>query len=265
MEKKTHSHLIWKIVKKLFLYFLIFFLFVMLMDLVVMPIYTKHGEEYELPDVTDKPYQEALEILQSEGFHPIIQDSVYDEQFAPGHIVQQNPLPFTRVKKGRRVYLVVSIGEKPRYVPKLIGLTPQDAKFRLKDEGLELNKVIYAFSDIYPRGVVINQSIPPGEMVKKNQKINITVSLGPAPTSLEIPNLVGKSLESARKELEAVGVRIGRIKYVYKPNLVPGTILNQSVSPGVNASRVDSLDLIVSTDEAPSSSGTQNQNQDQDQ
>ncbi len=256
MKKNTHSSFWVRWIKKTLLYLGIFVLLVLLMDFIVMPLYTKHGWEYELPDVTDKPLEEAMEILKADGFHPIIQDSVYDEQFPPGHIVQQNPLPFTRVKKGRRVYLVVSIGEKPHYVPRLIGLTPQDAKFRLKDEGLELNRIIYAFSDMYPRGVVINQSIPPGEMVKKNQKINITVSLGPAPTSLEVPNLVGKSLESARKELEAVGIRLGRIKYVYKPNLVPGTILNQSVSPGVNASRVDSLDLIVSTDEKSDQSET---------
>lgn len=239
---------------KSFLSLIGFLLFVMLMDSVIMPLYTKHGQEYELPDVTDKPVTEAVETLTGEGFHPILQDSVYDEHFPPGYVVQQNPLPFTRVKKGRRVYLVVSIGEKPRYMPKLIGLTPQDAKFRLKDEGLTLNQIVYEFSDFYPRGVVINQSIPPGEAVTKDQKVNITVSLGPAPSSLEVPNLVGKSLESARKELEAVGVRVGKVKYVYKPNLLPGTILNQSVPPGSSAAKVDSLNLIVSTDQPPQDS-----------
>lgn len=240
-----------KLLKNAGLAFILFVLFVILMNFVVMPWYTKHGEEYELPDVTDRPLAEAIEMLKGEGFHPIIKDSVYDEQFAPGSVVQQNPLPFSRVKKGRRVYLVVSIGEKPRYVPRLIGLTPQDAEFRLKEEGLSLNRVVYEFSDFYPRGVVINQSVPPGEIAQKNQKINITVSLGPAPTSLEIPNLVGKSLESAKKELEAVGVSLGHIRYTYKPNLVPGTVLKQSVAPGKAAVKVDSINLLVSTDQPP--------------
>ena len=146
---------------------------------------------------------------------------------------------------------MVSIGEKPRYVPRLKGLTPQDAEFRLKEEGLSINRIVYEFSDLYPRGVVINQSVPPGEVAEKNQKINITVSLGPAPTSLEIPNLKGKSLERARKELEAVGVKIGRIRYTYKPNLVPGTVINQSVTPGKAAVKVNSIDLMVSTDQPP--------------
>ncbi|HFE64033.1 MAG TPA: PASTA domain-containing protein [Caldithrix sp.] len=238
-----------RLVIKLIIFFIGLILFTLLMDLVVMPFYTKHGKELELPDVTDVPKDEAFEILEAEGFRPILQDTVYNEQFAPGIIVQQNPLPFSRVKRGRRVYLVMSIGEKPRYVPKLIGLTPQDAEFRLREEGLRLKNKYYDFSPFYMKGVVINQSVPPGEIARKNQNINITISLGPAPTSQNIPNLVGKSLSSAQKELEAVGVRVGIVKYMYRSNLVPGTVLNQSVSAGQKAIMADSVNLIVSTDQ----------------
>ncbi|MFZ0389821.1 MAG: PASTA domain-containing protein, partial [Calditrichia bacterium] len=211
---------------------------------------------FELPDVTDRTLQEAEEVLNSEGFEPLIEDSVYDEKFAPGNVVRQTPMPYSMVKKGRRVYLVVSIGERPHYMPKLIGSTPQDAEFRVKEEGLVMNRVVHAYSDFYPRGVVINQSVPPGEEVKRNQKINITVSLGQAPTSIQVPNLMGKSLESARKELQAIGLNLGAVKYTYRPNLVPGTILRQSVSPGQNAATVDSLELVVSTDQEEQEKGT---------
>ncbi len=240
-----------KVIGRALIFLAGFILFVLLMDFIVMPWYTKHGESVELPDVTDKGVEEGISVLDEGGFEPVIQDSVYDEQFAPGKIIQQNPLPFSRVKEGRRVYLVVSIGEKPRYMPQLIGLTPQDAEFRLKEQGLTMNQVFYEFSDFYPRGVVINQSVPGGEEVEKNQRVNITVSLGQAPTSQEIPNLVGKSLETAEKELENLGVPLGRIKYSYRPKLVPGTVLNQSVAAGKSAVKTDSVDLIVSTDQPP--------------
>ena len=235
----------------LFILMLFLLAFAVLMDYVVMPFYTKHGKEYELPDVTDRPIEEAMEILEADDFIPLIQDSVYDETISPGYVIQQNPLPFSLVKDGRRVYLVVSIGEKPIFIPQLVGLTPQDAQFRLRDQSLRLNQTFYEFSDFYPRGVVINQSIPAGNQVRKNQRVNITVSLGTAPTSLVIPNLVGQSLETAEKELEAINVRIGTIKYAYRPKLVPGTILRQSVSAGANAARVEELHLLVSSDVPP--------------
>jgi beta-lactam-binding protein with PASTA domain len=222
-----------------------------IMDMLLMPLYTKHGKEYELPDVTDKPVDEAVDILKQNGFYPIIKDSVYDEHFSPGSVIQQNPLSYSLVKKGRRVYLVVSIGEKPIYMPKLIGLTPQDAEFKIKEANLVLNQVIYDFSDFYHRGVVINQSVPAGDMVEKNKRINITVSLGPAPTSMEVPNLIGRSIQAAQKELDVVGIRVGHVKRIYRPRLVPGTVVNQSISAGTNATKVDSINLLISTDKPP--------------
>jgi eukaryotic-like serine/threonine-protein kinase len=256
MEQKISSSMKEKVLSKKFfkrilLGLLVLFGFLLLMDFVIMPLYTKHNWEYELPDVTDRPVTEAIEILDSCGFVPLIKDSVYDEKFSPGSVIQQNPLPFSKVKSGRRVYLIISIGEKPIYVPALIGLTPQDAEFRLREQELNLNQVFYEFSDFYPRGVVISQSLPAGEVAQKNQRVNITVSLGVAPTSFEIPNLVGKSLETAEKELEAIGVKITKVKYSYRPQLVPGTILNQSLEAGTNAAKVESISLLVSTDQPP--------------
>lgn len=223
-------------------------IFVGLLDKLVMPWYTKHGEEYELIDVTTRPLPEAIEVLKDEGFNPVVVDSVYDVNYSPGVVVRQNPLPFTRVKKGRRIYLVVSISDKPIYMPNLIGATVKDAEFRLKDHSLELNRIIYDFSEFYASGVVINQSAPAGESVERNQKINLTVSLGPPPASMEVPTLVGKSLIHVRKELEAIGVAIGEIKYQYRPNLVPETVVAQSVPAGTAVARVDSINITVSTD-----------------
>lgn len=240
-----------KFFKKLLLVFSILCGLLLLMDFVIMPLYTKHGWEYELPDVTDRPVTEAMEILDSCGFVPLIKDSVYDEKFSPGSVIQQNPLPFSKVKSGRRVYLIVSIGEKPRYVPALIGLTPQDAEFRLREQELNLNQIFYEFSDFYPRGVVISQSLPAGEIAQKHQSVNITVSLGVAPTTFEIPNLVGKSLDTAEKELEAIGVKIAKVKYSYRPQLVPGTVLNQSIDAGTSAAKIESISILVSTDQPP--------------
>lgn len=234
--------------RKALYYFIGFVAFLMFMDFVVMPLYTKHGEEYELPDVTEKPLDESMELLEGDGFNPVIQDSTYDANYPPNVVIRQNPLPFTMVKKGRRIYLVVSIGEKPIYMPSLIGSTLKDAEFRIKDQDLVLNRTIYEFSEYYPNGVVINQSVPAGDNVERNQRVNITVSLGPPPSSQEIPNLVGKSMNYVRKELETIGVKIGEIKYQYRPNLVPETVVAQSVSAGTPVTKANTIDLTVSTD-----------------
>jgi len=237
-----------KLLRKILFIFIGFILFIILIDQLAMPLYTKHGKEYELPDVTEKALTEAVELLEGEGFDPVIADSVYDANYSPGVVIRQNPSPYTLVKKGRRIYLVTSIGEKPIYMPNLIGATLKDAEFRLKDQSLALNRTIYEFSEFYPNGVVINQSVPAGEDIERNQRINITISLGPPPTSQEVPNLVGKSMTYVRKELETIGIKIGQVKYQYRPNLVPETVVAQSVSAGTPAAKVDSINVTISTD-----------------
>ncbi|MCB0305402.1 MAG: PASTA domain-containing protein [Calditrichaeota bacterium] len=227
-------------------------LLVLFMDYLVMPWYTRLGEEYQLPDVTVKQISQAQDILREEGFKPIVQDSAYDSDYAPGVVLRQNPEPFTTVKKGRRVYLVVSSGEKPIYMPDLIRESLTNAELRLKEMGLVLNHKYLEFSEAIPYpGVVIRQSVPPGDLVRAGKGINLTVSLGPPPDSQEVPRLVGKSLEQALKELEAVGIPRDSIavRESYKPNLVPFTVIAQSVPESTPSIDVGRIELTISTDE----------------
>lgn len=235
-----------------------FVLFMLLLDSVIMPWYTRLGDEYELPDVTEKPVEAAKEILDENGFIPIIQDSVYHAFYPPGTVTRQNPTSYSTVKRGRRVYLIVSAGAKPVYMPNLIAETLTNAELKLREVGLRLGAVYRDYSAQYPyRGVVINQSVQPGERVLADTPINLTISLGPPPSSLNVPNLAGKSLESAVQELAALGIASDQIiqKYRFRPNLVPNTVIAQSAPPGTPVSEVGVIELTVSTDQV---SGEQN-------
>lgn len=229
----------------------------LIFDFLLLPFYTRHGAEYQLPDVTEKSQIAATDILSNNGFLPIVQDSVFDATYPKGTVVRQNPSPYATVKKGRRVYLVVSDGEKPIYMPYLIKESLTNSELILKESGLQLGNTYWAYSRSLPyRGVVIRQSIPSGDLVKAGQTVNLTVSLGPPPSSQEMPNVVGKSLEAALKEIEAVGVSVNNIsiKSRYRPNLVPATIISQSVGSGTAVQDIKALTLVVSTDRIPQDS-----------
>jgi beta-lactam-binding protein with PASTA domain len=102
---------------------------------------------------------------------------------------------------------------------------------------------------------VIWQSVPPGELIGKNMAVDLTVSLGEPPSSKTVPNLVGKSMGSALRELEALGLAKEQIlvKYRYLPNLVPNTVVSQSVAAGKPLMDVEMIELVVSTDKIPGS------------
>lgn len=228
------------------LYILLFILLVILMDKVVMPYYVRLGDETELPDVEELPLAEAKNKLQAEGFTVIVADSVYNANSEIGTVVEQMPLPYSTVKRGRNVYLTVSIGEKPIIMPNLFYKSPREAELILKSNGLELASTFYEYNDISLEGVVIAQSYPQGQVVKAGTKISITVSLGPFPKQKVVPNLVGKSLDAARKQMQLLGVKDISVNYEERENILPETVLAQSVKEGTPISEDTQLELTVS-------------------
>ncbi len=223
-----------------------FILIVLLFNDVVMPWYVRLGQEYELPDVVSMPVKQAKDSLKKAGFQLVIKDSVYDENFAPGTITEQQPSAYSKVKKGRHVYVTVSIGEKPIIMPNLFFKSPREAELILKSKGLQLGNLYYEYSDLALQDVVIGQSFPQGQKVKPGTKIDLTISLGPMPKKKVVPDLVGKSLDAAKKQLQLLGVKNIRVEYEYKENVLPETVLAQSIKKGTPINQVQSIKLTVS-------------------
>jgi len=156
---------------------IILILFILVMDKFIMPIVVDLGNERELPDVIEMSLEQAKSILEKEGFNVIVKDSLFDANNPLGTVIEQNPYPFAIVKEGRRVYLTISIGDKPIIMPKLIGLSPRDAELTIKSYNLKMGSKSYMPSDIYLEGTVIGQSYPQGQQIKPKTRINITISL----------------------------------------------------------------------------------------
>ena len=241
MEKYRSS-----IFYKILFWLIVFILFVITMDKFVMPAYVRLGQEVELPDVVDMSAENAEKTLENKGFHGVITDSVYDTHYDVGMIVEQMPPAFSTVKEGRHVYLTVSIGEKPIIMPNLFYISPRDAELTLQSYNLELGAKHYEYENSSPEGVVIAQSYPQGQKVKRGTKINITISLGPFPERRTIPQLVGKSLDEARSQLKILGMDKIKIIYEEKANILPKTILKQSIKPGTPVDEEKELELTVS-------------------
>jgi eukaryotic-like serine/threonine-protein kinase len=216
------------------------------MDKIIMPWFVNLGDEIEMPDMVEMTVDEAKDTLEKSDFNVIIADSLYDANYAEGTVVEQMPVAFSTVKKGRNVYLTVSNGEKPIIMPNLFGMSPRDAELKLKSMGLRLNTTLQVYNEMYPAGAVIAQSQPKDEPVSKNSRITITVSLGEMPSHRKIPNLIGKSLSAARQQLRQLDVTINEIEYEGNNSFLPNTVLKQSLKEGSTIGEQSEIDLVVS-------------------
>jgi serine/threonine-protein kinase len=226
--------------------FIILLVIGIIADQLLMPYYIKLGDEIEMPDVIEMHVDEAQKMLTENGFNVLVRDSLYDAFNEIGTVIEQNPYPYALVKEGRRVYLSISIGEKPILMPNLFGVSPREAELILETYGLVLRARNYVYSDMYHEGTVMGQSYPPGQEIKAGSKINITISLGKLKKEMQIPNLVGKSLYEARERLRKLGVEIGDLTYQERDNILPETVLSQSIEPGTSVTHEDKIDLVVS-------------------
>jgi beta-lactam-binding protein with PASTA domain len=231
---------------KILFWLIVFIIVVLVMDNLVMPAYVRLGQEVELPDVVEMSAENAKKTLENHGFHGVITDSVFDAHYDAGLIVEQMPPAFSTVKKGRHVYLTVSIGEKPIIMPNLFYISPRDAELTLQSYNLELGAKHYEYDDSSPEGVVIAQSYPQGQKVKRGSRINITISLGPFPERRTVPQLVGKSLDEAKSQLKILGMDKINITYEERANILPKTILKQSIEPGTPVDEDTEIELTVS-------------------
>ncbi len=104
--------------------------------LMMLDIFTNHGQEVKVPDVRYKPYTEAISLIEDAGLHYEI-DSIYNEDYRPGVVIDQSPNSGTMVKATRTVYLTVNMTTPPKVqLPKELSDMPgSDGVTMLKSLG----------------------------------------------------------------------------------------------------------------------------------
>ncbi|MBN1307694.1 MAG: PASTA domain-containing protein, partial [Chitinispirillaceae bacterium] len=170
----------------------------------------------------------------------------YDDTIPENAIVSQDPEASSRVKKGRKITVIVSRGKEIGTIPDVRNITERQARILLKKAGFALGKVKKVFSEGRPVDVVVDAFPASGTTTSREIEVDLFVSKGPKPTHAEVPNLVGESLKTAKRQIVESGLMVGAISYQNNPSLLPGTIISQSAAPGSNVPLESKLNLVVS-------------------
>ncbi|NBB75995.1 MAG: PASTA domain-containing protein [Bacteroidetes bacterium] len=83
-------------------------IFVLLLDLLIMPFYTNYNEGVTVPDVTKVSLAEAETILEDYGLRHEVIDRRAHSAYPADYIIDQSPSPKQIVKPERKVYLTVN-------------------------------------------------------------------------------------------------------------------------------------------------------------
>ena len=231
------------IVKKLLLLVASFFIFLAVLNFVIMPWYV-HSPEVIVPKIIGMNFEAATTTITNANLESVLADTTFDLRFPRGTIIIQKPVAGSKVKEGRRIHLVISGGEPIVQVPLLKGRSLRDAKFSLERVGLKLGST-YEVQSNAPRDVIVDQQFSSGTKLKKGSYVNISISLGSFEGTITVPNLIGKSFSEAESTLFDSLLTVGKINYQPSFSLLPNTIIDQYPSYGSKLNQGDKVDLFV--------------------
>lgn len=167
-------------------------------------------EKSYMPTVLNMSESGAKSILNnmSLGLNIQVQDKPSDT-VAKGLVVATSPAAGAEIRQGNTVIIYISSGReiKPVTVPNFVGMTEEKANLEAQKLGLVVGASSSEYSD-KPAGTVIRQSISATTEAKTGDNIYFTISLGPNNTMVDVPDVIGKSLNAAKSELEAAGFTV---------------------------------------------------------
>lgn len=176
---------------------------------------TGYGKTVKVPLVTGQNVDAAKKFLEDKGFDVIIQDSVYVDSIAKLAVVRQSPEADATVKSGRTIYLTINRSIAPQVeMPNLAGFSIKSAEMYLQSVGLKLGDV--SFKPDIARNAVLeqlynNEPIAPGTKIPIGSIISFVLGSGEGGGVINVPNLVGMTLDEARTYLSTMGIQVGAV------------------------------------------------------
>lgn len=132
---------------------------------------------------------------------------------------------------------------KETTVPNIVGMKQEDAKKAVEEKSLKFVLIGKEKSD-KPEGTVLRTYPAEGTKVKVNSDVRVSVSGGQ--DSLEVPNLVGVDLASAKDIISNSGLKLGNVSYNYSNDVAKNSVISQTPEPDSKASTDTKISLVVS-------------------
>lgn len=150
----------------------------------VVNVVVSAGDEYVIvPDVVGTNINIAEELLNRSFITIRSKEEIYNNDFAEGEIIYQEPSRGTQVALNSLIDLVVSKGKKPSDfpAPRLIGFSRDSALEIIARLNLQPGSITPIESQEYSEGTVVSQNPLPDTIVRDNAVIDLLISSGPGP------------------------------------------------------------------------------------
>jgi len=202
--------------------------------------------EVIVPQVVGLPLKDAQRVLSKSKLKIDDITRVYHPEIEADYVISQTPEKDEKKKENSTVDLVVSLGVDMTSVPDLTGMTVREATFALEKAELLIGTTQRDFHEEIPVDYIMLQSPEPEESIAKGSMVDITLSDGPEPPYVQVPVLVGLSLEDAKILLEEQGFVLGNTSSRFSFFYEAGIVTDQMPLPEEEVEEGSVIDLVIS-------------------
>lgn len=144
---------------------------------------TNHGHEIEVPDLRKLTEEQVKQKVEELSLNYVLLDSVdFQKNYPKFSVVEQDPLPGTKVKEDRKIYIKInSSGFTSVVIPDLIEKTFRQASPTLLALGLEIGQITYVpylGKDMVRQLKQNGKILKAGDKVMKTSKIDVVLGDG---------------------------------------------------------------------------------------
>ena len=198
----------------------------------------------KVPSLENMTYAEMQEALKQQDL-TLSAQGTYSEEAEEGRLISQNPTAGTRLKRGKEVEVVISLGSEWFYLENMSGEDLDDVLTELSDLGAKDVTVERVLSE-KTVNTVIAQSPQAGWHSRRE---SIVLQISGERTGM--PYLSGLQLDGAKALIESAGLELGTVVSGYSADAPAGTVIAQSIEPNSQVLLGTTVDLTISQSQNP--------------
>ena len=201
-------------------------------------------KEVEMPNIVGLTKDEAQQRIEGAKLKFEVASEEYNKDVEENHVISQDPTyveGYNKVKEGSTVKVVLSKGTEKTKVPKVVGMSQEDAVTAIEDAKLKA-EIVEETSKKVQEGYVISQETDANTEVDAGETVKIHVSTGVEKAT--VPGVVVKSQDEAKKTLQDLGfvVTVTTAEDSSKDN---GVVLKQSLDEGKSVEKGSAITITV--------------------
>lgn len=199
----------------------------------------------DVPDVKGLTQTDAAKAIEAAGLKVSTVEQEHDTEIVVDRAIRTDPAALESVARGSEVILYISDGMVE--LPELRTKSSTDAQSELIKLGLVAD-VQEVETDQADPNTVYDMDPKPGTVVAQNS--TVVIKIAKAPSTVAVPNVVGKSQIEATNMLQSAGLNVNAVA-ASSATVPANSVISQDVAAGTQVAKGTTVTITVSSGPPP--------------